>query len=152
MEKQIQDALPACEAFEERARAHPDAGQARQVGEERIKDFLAHRGILGRIPFAGSRLRKMKDPKMSETLRRKLRFRACHRGFREMDMFMEAFAEARLDSMSVSELAEFEAVLDLPDQDVFSWITGRAAPPEAVRTGMLDEVLSFRYPTAASRS
>lgn len=83
-----------------------------------------------------------------EALRRKLLFRAGHRGFREMDMFMSAFAEAHLAAMDLAELRDFERVLDLPDQDVFGWITGRAAPSDAERSTMLDRVISFRYPAA----
>jgi antitoxin CptB len=93
----------------------------------------------------------MKDT-MTETLRRKLRFRAGHRGFREMDMFMEAFAEAHLATMSAGELQAFEAILDLPDQDVYSWITGQTSPPAEVRTAMLDAVLAFRYPALPGRT
>ena len=41
--------------------------------------------------------------------------------------------------------AEFEAVLDIPDQHVFDWIMGREKPPEGLRSEVLDLLLSFRY-------
>lgn len=87
---------------------------------------------------------------MIEQVRKKLRFRAGHRGFREMDLFMEAFAASYLDRFGEAELKEFEQVLDIPDQDVYSWITGQAAPPESARTRVLDLVLTFRYPASQS--
>lgn len=77
--------------------------------------------------------------------RSKLRFRAQRRGIRELDLYMEQFIAAHLESFGAAELDQFEAVLDLPDQDVFAWIMGRAEPPQAVRTPVLDLLLSFRY-------
>jgi len=90
------------------------------------------------------------ETQMIEQVRKKLRFRAGHRGFREMDLFMEAFAEAYLERFGESDLEEFERILDIPDQDVYSWITGQAAPPETARSRVLDLVLAFRYPASQS--
>jgi antitoxin CptB len=63
---------------------------------------------------------------------------------------MEAFAGAYLERFGESELEEFERILDIPDQDVYSWITGQAAPPETARSRVLDLVLAFRYPASQS--
>lgn len=60
---------------------------------------------------------------------RKLSYRAWHRGFREMDILMGGFADNYLEDMTEDELAEFESMLNLPDQDVYEWITGRRPPP-----------------------
>ena len=43
--------------------------------------------------------------------RRKLRFRAWRRGFREMDLIMGQFAQQKIDAMSETELDEFERLL-----------------------------------------
>jgi antitoxin CptB len=80
-----------------------------------------------------------------ETRRRKLAFRASRRGFRELDLFMRAFAEVHLGDFSEEQLSQFERVLDIPDQHVFDWIMGRASPPENHRSETLDLLLSFRY-------
>ena len=40
--------------------------------------------------------------------RRKLLFRAWHRGMREMDLIMGGFADARVEALSEGELTEFE--------------------------------------------
>jgi antitoxin CptB len=80
-----------------------------------------------------------------ETRRRKLAFRASRRGFRELDLFMQAFAAAHLGQFDERQLDEFEAVLDVPDQHVHDWIIGRERPPEIHRSEVLDLVLSFRY-------
>jgi antitoxin CptB len=63
--------------------------------------------------------------------RRKILFRAWHRGTREMDLLMGRFADAALAGLSDKELDEFERLIDVPDRDLFGWIMGEAeAPPD----------------------
>jgi antitoxin CptB len=83
---------------------------------------------------------------MLEARRKRLSFRAHRRGFRELDLIMGAFADARLASMDERDLDEFEALLDLPDQDVYAWITGQTPAPLETRSAVLDALLAFRYP------
>ncbi|MDP3494141.1 MAG: succinate dehydrogenase assembly factor 2 [Hyphomonadaceae bacterium] len=80
-----------------------------------------------------------------ETRRRKLKFRADRRGFRELDLYMQQFTDAHLAGFDGRQLDEFEAVLDIPDQHVFDWIMEREKPPEGMRSEVLDLLLSFRY-------
>jgi len=61
--------------------------------------------------------------------RRKLLFRSWHRGIREMDLIMGGFADASIASMTDSDLDELERLLDVPDQEIYSWITGEGAVP-----------------------
>jgi antitoxin CptB len=58
--------------------------------------------------------------------RKRILFRAWHRGMREMDILMGRYAEAMIDSMSDAELAEFEALIEVLDRDLLAWITGEA--------------------------
>lgn len=81
-----------------------------------------------------------------EVRRRKLKFRASHRGLRELDLFMEAFVASHLDGFSDAELDQFEAILDIPDQECLALILGQIPPAEEIRTPMLDLLLAFRYP------
>lgn len=63
--------------------------------------------------------------------RKKLRFRAWRRGFREIDLILGGFADDHLADLDTAGLAAFEAVLDAPDQDVYGWIVGQTPlPPE----------------------
>ncbi len=61
--------------------------------------------------------------------RRRILFRAWRRGMRELDLVMGRFADAHLATMSETELAEFERLLDAPDPQVLAWIVGGEAPP-----------------------
>ena len=47
-----------------------------------------------------------------ETRRRKLKFRADRRGFRELDLYMQQFTDAHLAGFDGRQLDEFEAVED----------------------------------------
>jgi antitoxin CptB len=75
--------------------------------------------------------------------RKKLLFRAWHRGMREMDLIMGRFAESRLDRMSDAELDLFEALIEVPDRDLLAWITGREAVPANYDTAVFRALKAF---------
>ncbi|MEJ0024082.1 MAG: succinate dehydrogenase assembly factor 2 [Alphaproteobacteria bacterium] len=68
--------------------------------------------------------------------RKRLTLRAWRRGFREMDLIMGSFADTHVRSLTESELAAFEALLQEQDQDVYDWILGRTPAP-AIHDGDL---------------
>lgn len=77
--------------------------------------------------------------------RRKLRFRAWRRGFREMDLLMGAFADEEIASMSDEDVAEFERLLGTPDWEVYAWIIGQREAPDNFKSPVLDRLIAFRY-------
>ncbi|MEA2839554.1 MAG: antitoxin CptB [Methylobacteriaceae bacterium] len=79
-----------------------------------------------------------------EVRRRRIRFRAWHRGTREMDLLMGGFADAALAHLSDAELNEFEHLLDLPDPLVFAWLAGMEDIPAEEETALLKKVEAFR--------
>ena len=90
---------------------------------------------------------------MSETdldaRRRKLKFRAWRRGFREMDLLMGTFADAHIGTLEVEDLAEFERLLSTPDWEVYAWIIGQKAVPENYQSDVLQRLMTFRYQAQA---
>lgn len=72
--------------------------------------------------------------------RRRLLFRAQHRGTKEADLMIGGFVSRHLAAFSDAELSEVEAVLDLPDVDLSDWLSGRREPPPHVRTPMLERM------------
>lgn len=72
--------------------------------------------------------------------RRKLLFRARHRGMRELDVLLGGFADARLASLSADEADDFERLMELPDRDVLAWLMGEAAQPAGFASGLLEAV------------
>ncbi len=72
--------------------------------------------------------------------RRRLLFRATHRGTKEADLMIGGFVSRHIAGFSEAEVAEVEAVLDLPDVDLSNWLSGRREPPPGVRTPMLERM------------
>ena len=78
-----------------------------------------------------------------DAARRKLLYRARHRGLREHYLLLGGFAEARLAGLAAAELEEFERLLDLPDRDVLAWLMEGAARPGGFVSGLLDALTAF---------
>lgn len=76
-------------------------------------------------------------------LRKKLLWRATHRGIKEMDLIVGGFALQRLAAMTELELAEFADILEIPDQDLLSWLTRQESVPVALASPLLAAMLAF---------
>lgn len=74
---------------------------------------------------------------------KRLCFRAWRRGFRELDLIVGPFADAHVAALSDDELAAFEGLLDAPDQDVYSWIIGRAPTPPHFEGSLMQKLGQF---------
>ena len=61
--------------------------------------------------------------------RKKLLFRSWHRGMREMDYVLGTFANELIEKLSETELTEFEQLMQLPDPDMYKWLSGAAEIP-----------------------
>ncbi|GIK47957.1 MAG: succinate dehydrogenase assembly factor 2 [Hyphomonadaceae bacterium] len=77
--------------------------------------------------------------------RKKLRFRAWRRGFKEIDLILGAFADRRLAGLEEARVDEFERLLNAPDQEVFAWITEQAPAPAEYDTPTLALIRAFRF-------
>ena len=75
--------------------------------------------------------------------RRRLLFQCWHRGIREMDLIMGRFADAEIGTLSESELTEFEALIEVPDRDLFKWLIGEAETPSNYDTAVWRRVRAF---------
>jgi antitoxin CptB len=73
----------------------------------------------------------------TEIRRRRLLFRATHRGTHETDLLIGGYVESRLAALTDSEMDALEEVMELPDADLADWLTGRVAIPPGVDSPML---------------
>ena len=76
--------------------------------------------------------------------RRRLLFRAWHRGLREVDLITGRFADAHLASLSEAEVDDFERLMDVPEPDLLAWVMGSAATPAEFDTGLFRRICAFR--------
>ena len=69
--------------------------------------------------------------------RRRLLFRATHRGTHENDLMLGGFVRGRIAQFNEAELEAVEAILEIPDVDLADWLSGRRAVPEGAGSPML---------------
>lgn len=70
------------------------------------------------------------DPSPPDARRRRLLFRATHRGTYENDLMIGGFVRANLGSFTDQDLDALEALMDWPDVDLADWLTGRRPMPD----------------------
>lgn len=76
--------------------------------------------------------------------RRRMRYRAWHRGTKEMDLLLGPYADARLEAMDVAQLDRFETLLEEADTDLLKWLMGQEPAPADADHELLAELLNFR--------
>jgi antitoxin CptB len=75
--------------------------------------------------------------------RRKLLFRAWRRGVRETDLIVGRFADAYIDKFDNAELDDFERLIEVPNADLYGWVSGEAAIPSGHDTEVLRQLKTF---------
>ena len=76
--------------------------------------------------------------------RRRLLFRAWHRGMREVDLITGRFADAHIATLSEAEVDDFERLMDVPEPDLLAWIMGQAPTPAAHDTALFRRLCAFQ--------
>lgn len=77
--------------------------------------------------------------------RRRLAYRATHRGIKEMDLILGAFVERRIETLDTRGLDDLERLLEEPDQDLFGWISGSVPVPATHDTDIMAALKAFRF-------
>ena len=73
----------------------------------------------------------MSEPESAslDTRRRRLLYRATHCGTQENDILFGGFVRRHIGTFSELELADVEALLEVPDNELADWLTGRLPLP-----------------------
>ncbi len=74
--------------------------------------------------------------------RKRLRYRAWHRGTKEMDLILGPFADANIEGYGVAELDRLEALMDEEDPPLLKWVMRQEDPPVHVDRAFLDLVIA----------
>jgi antitoxin CptB len=80
-----------------------------------------------------------------EKQRKRLLYQSHHRGTKESDLFLGAFAGEYLPKFSVEQLKSYETILNQSDDSLFDWIYRREAPPRELDSDVLRLLLGFQY-------
>jgi antitoxin CptB len=83
------------------------------------------------------------DHSALDTRRRRLLFRATHRGTFENDLMIGGFVRAHLESLTEADLDALETLMEMPDTDLAEWLTGREPIPPKEDTPMLRRMRDF---------
>lgn len=75
----------------------------------------------------------------------RLRWR-CRRGMRELDAILQAFLANSYAGLSDSDKQRFEAILDLPDPQLYGYIVRRDEPKDAETTRLIALIRESIYP------
>ena len=86
-----------------------------------------------------------KTEETTENWRKRLTFRAWHRGTREMDLLIGSFADKYINGFDREDLAIFEEILINNDPDVYDWIIGRQKAPDELKSRVLDLLLGHQF-------
>jgi antitoxin CptB len=84
----------------------------------------------------------MHVPSNDAARRKRLSFRAWHRGRKEMDLLLGRYADRRLQSLSEADLARFERIIDYPDPQLYLWISGHEAIPVEADCPLLQDIVA----------
>ena len=82
--------------------------------------------------------------------RRRLRYRAWHRGTKEMDLVLGPFADAHLELYGTPELDRLEALMDQEDPDLLKWVMGQEPVPAGADADLLGTIIAYRLKTPNS--
>jgi antitoxin CptB len=77
--------------------------------------------------------------------RRRLLFRSWHRGIREMDLIMGRFADACIAELTDVDLNEYERLMEVPDPDLYAWISGERPIPGNYDTGVFRRLRAYHH-------
>jgi antitoxin CptB len=80
-----------------------------------------------------------------ETQRKRLLYQSHHRGTKESDLFLGAFAGEYLPKFTPAQLKHYEAILNQNDNHLFDWISRRATPPKELDSDVLRLLLGFQF-------
>ncbi len=75
--------------------------------------------------------------------RRRIKFRAWHRGMLETDLIFGRFIDAEIARLDEAEIDDLETLLDAEDHDVLGWVTGEIATPEDYDTPLFRKICAF---------
>ncbi|MAV87039.1 MAG: succinate dehydrogenase assembly factor 2 [Rhodospirillaceae bacterium] len=79
-----------------------------------------------------------------ETLRKKILYKATHRGTKEADRLIGGFAVSEVSNLDEKLLNEFDLLLDVPDVDLVNWVLEREPVKKEYNNNVLRQIKIFK--------
>jgi len=64
-----------------------------------------------------------------EAYKKKITYKAAHRGSKEMDILLGNFINKYIELFNENELNIFDSILDCDDDDIYQWMIGKKDVP-----------------------
>ncbi len=77
--------------------------------------------------------------------KRRILFRAKHRGMKETDLLLGRLADEMLPDLDEAGVAAFERLLEVPDAVILDWVAGEATPPPEHDTELFERLRSYWF-------
>jgi antitoxin CptB len=82
-------------------------------------------------------------PHLTDPRRKRLLYRALHRGTKESDAVIGGFFTRVAGSLPEDKLPEAEALLEELDLDIMDWLMGRQPVPARWQNTIFDDVMAY---------
>ncbi|WP_455478357.1 FAD assembly factor SdhE [Bartonella sp. B10] len=82
------------------------------------------------------------DENQLDVRRRRLIFRAWHRGIREMDLILGRYVDTHIVGMSDKDVSDLEYIMSFDDHDLLMWIMKKKSPPSEVYGSLFCDVVN----------
>lgn len=80
-----------------------------------------------------------------EDRKKRLIYRATHRGTKEADLIVGGFTLKRLPQAGEAEVAWLEALMHEQDVDIMAWAMGKVPPPAAFEGPLMEALRRLDY-------
>ncbi|MCI5060498.1 MAG: succinate dehydrogenase assembly factor 2 [Alphaproteobacteria bacterium] len=80
----------------------------------------------------------------TENKRKRLIFRSWHRGTKEMDILLGSFADKYVPEMDEGALAQYDALLNIGDPELYDWYLGKADVPANDHSAVMKQFLDHK--------
>lgn len=77
--------------------------------------------------------------------RRRLLFRAWHRGIKELDLIFGNFIEANVDTFNNEDCTWFESLFEEQDHEILKWVTSGEDVPEKFTGDMMNRLQKLDF-------
>ena len=75
--------------------------------------------------------------------RKRILFRAWHRGTKEMDLVLGRYADHALADLNDDDLDQLEALMQAPDPEIYKWLSGEHEVPENWDSPIVSKIRAF---------
>jgi antitoxin CptB len=86
---------------------------------------------------------KTADPQQFDSRRRRILYRATHRGTKESDAIVGGYFTRVAASLPDTKLDEADEFLAVSDLDILDWLMGRKPVPERWKNSLYNDLIAF---------